>query len=73
MQITPLPQETTVEVACLNGVKEQIKLSDQDLSVLSARLMLIVSKKLHDKEAQDVSSNNKYDPRLLERLDYPAR
>ena len=72
MQITPNAQETTVEVACLNGVKEQIKLSDQDLSVLSARLMLIVSKKLHDKEAQDVISK-KYDPKLLERLDYPAR
>ena len=72
MQITPDLQET--KVACLNGVKEtEYKLSDQDLSVLSSHLMLLVSKKLHASEMQNNDKNKQYDPRLLQRLDYPDR
>jgi hypothetical protein len=72
MQITPASQET--QVACLNGVKEtEYKLSDQDLSVLSSHLMMLVSKKLRASEMQNSDTNNKYDARLLRRLDYPDR
>ncbi len=71
MQITPASQET--QVACLNGVKEtEYKLSDEDLSVLQSHLLMLVSKKLRASEMQN-SDNNKYDARLLQRLDYPAR
>jgi hypothetical protein len=72
MQITPMSQET--KVACLNGVKETVyKLSDQDLSVLSSQLMLLLSRQLKARESQGGDTSNHYDQDLLQRLDYPDR
>ncbi len=69
MQTTPLAQET--KVACLNGVKEtNYKLSDQDLSLLSSHLMLLVGRQLTISEASNTDQN---DQALIQRLDYPDR
>jgi hypothetical protein len=72
MQTTPLPHETLVD--CLNGVKETLyKLSDEDLSVLSSQLMLLLKRQLTQGENQIDGHTSNYDESLLQRLDYPDR
>jgi hypothetical protein len=72
MQTTPLLQETKVD--CLNGVKETVyKLSDEDLSVLSSQLMLLVKRQLTQCESEKDCPDTDYDQGLLQRLDYPDR